>query len=125
MGVGVEPALGPGEARNRRQGPAVVSAISALEITKAVRRGRLALESPPDEWFADLQASPELRFEPVSVEIARLAGGFAHTAPGDPADRIIVVRLPVRLHSTFLQPRWCHSRLGNVSTTEYDSRLAN
>lgn len=90
MGVGVEPALGPGEARNRRKGPAVVSAISALEITKAVRRCRLALESPPDEWFADLQASSELRFEPVSVEIARLAGGFADTAPGDPADRIIV-----------------------------------
>lgn len=73
-----------------RQGPAVVSAISVLEIATAVRRGRLALESPPEEWFADLQALPELRFEPVSVEIARLAGGFADTAPGDPADRIIV-----------------------------------
>jgi PIN domain nuclease of toxin-antitoxin system len=73
-----------------RQGPAVASAISVLEIVTAVRRGRLILESPLDEWLDDLRALPDLRFEPVSVEIARLAGGFAEAAPGDPADRIIV-----------------------------------
>lgn len=73
-----------------RRGPAVASTISVLEIATAVRRGRLALESPVDEWLADLQALPELRFEPVSVEIARRAGISADPAPGDPADRIIV-----------------------------------
>jgi PIN domain nuclease of toxin-antitoxin system len=73
-----------------RQGPAIASAISVLEIATAVRRGRLVLELPLDEWLDDLRALPDLRFEPVSVEIARLAGGFADTAPGDPADRIIV-----------------------------------
>ena len=55
-----------------------------------VRRGRLVLWSPLDEWLDNLRALPDLRFEPVSVEIARLAGGFADTAHGDPPDRIIV-----------------------------------
>lgn len=73
-----------------RNGPAIASAISVLEIATAVRRGRLRLESSVDEWLADLSALPELRFEPVSVEIARVAGSLADVAPGDPADRIII-----------------------------------
>ena len=67
----------------------VVSAISALEITTLVRRGRLRLSVPVDTWLADAQRLPELRFEPVSIEIAQLAGSFGEEIPGDPADRII------------------------------------
>ena len=73
-----------------RQGPLVASAITVLEIVTAVRRGRLELGSPVDAWLADLQALPELRFEPVSAAIAQLAGSFDDALPGDPADRIIV-----------------------------------
>ena len=72
-----------------RRTPAVVSAISVLEIATAVRRGRLELGSPLDQWLADLRTLPELQFQPVSVEIAELAGSFDETTPGDPADRII------------------------------------
>jgi PIN domain nuclease of toxin-antitoxin system len=73
-----------------RSGPAVAAAISVLEIATAVRRARLALGAPLEQWLADLCALPELRFEPLSVDIARLAGSFDDPTPGDPADRIIV-----------------------------------
>ena len=76
--------------RSLRDGGVVASAITVLEIATAVRRQRLELESPLDQWLADLRALPELRFEPVSVEIAQLAGSFEESLPGDPADRIIV-----------------------------------
>ena len=73
-----------------RRSPAIVSTISVLEIVTAVRRGRLELGSPLDLWLADLRALPELQFQPVSAEIAQLAGSFDEATPGDPADRIIV-----------------------------------
>ena len=73
-----------------RSNPAIVSAISVLEIVTAVRRGRLELASPLDQWLVDVRALPELRFQPVSAEIAELAGSFDESTPGDPADRIIV-----------------------------------
>ena len=65
------------------------SAISLLEIATAVRRGRLALGSPLDRWCEDLARLPELQIQPVTAEIARVAGAFDASAPGDPADRII------------------------------------
>ena len=68
---------------------AVASAISAFEIATAVRRGRLDLGVPLDQWFADLAMLPELRLLPVTDEIARIAGSFDRSVPGDPADRII------------------------------------
>jgi len=73
-----------------RKRPVSVSAISVLEITTAVRRGRLALRTPIEQWLTDARALPELHFESVTVEVAALAGGFDETLPGDPADRIIV-----------------------------------
>ena len=77
-------------AQSLRRSPAIVSTISVLEIATAVRRGRLELGSPLDLWLADLRALPELLFQPVSGEIAQLAGTFDEATPGDPADRIIV-----------------------------------
>jgi PIN domain nuclease of toxin-antitoxin system len=73
-----------------RRGPAIVSTITVLEIATAVRRGRLALGSSLDKWLADLYVLSELQFEPVSAEIAQLAGSFEDETPGDPADRIII-----------------------------------
>jgi PIN domain nuclease of toxin-antitoxin system len=73
-----------------RRSPAIVSTISVLEIATAVRRDRLKLGSPLAPWLADLRALPELQFQPVTAEIAELAGGFDDATPGDPADRIII-----------------------------------
>lgn len=72
-----------------RNGHVAASAISLFEISTAARRGRLVLSVPPEQWIADLRLLPELRFEPVSAEIARVAGSFDEAVPGDPADRII------------------------------------
>ena len=75
--------------RAARESAAIVSAISVLEIATAVRRGRLELKSGFSEWLDDVRLLPDLRFEPVSVDIARLAGSFQGASPSDPADRII------------------------------------
>jgi PIN domain nuclease of toxin-antitoxin system len=73
-----------------RQAPVVVSAISIFEIATAVRRERLQLKAPLDEWLQDIRALPELHIEPVTADIAHLAGTLESEVPGDPADRIIV-----------------------------------
>lgn len=72
-----------------RHGPVAASAISLFEIATAIRRGRLVLGVPREQWLADLRLLPELRIEPVGAEIAQLAGSFEDAMPGDPADRII------------------------------------
>ena len=69
--------------------PAIVSAISIFEITTAARRGRLALTLPPEQWLADAARLPELKFEPVTHDIASLAGRFGDELHGDPGDRLI------------------------------------
>ncbi|MEO6028751.1 MAG: type II toxin-antitoxin system VapC family toxin [Candidatus Binatia bacterium] len=68
----------------------VASTISILEIATAVRRQRLELRQPLGEWVADVRALPELRFEPISVDIAARAGAFDDAMLGDPADRLIL-----------------------------------
>ena len=77
-------------AAHRDPGQIVVSAISLLEIATAIRRGRLRLSMPLDQWLADMNSLPEIRVESVSAEIAILAGGLAEPMHGDPADRLIV-----------------------------------
>lgn len=72
-----------------RDEPALASAISTFEIATAVRRGRLDLGGSLEQWFSDLAILPELRIVPVTQEIARIAGAFDDSVPGDPADRII------------------------------------
>jgi PIN domain nuclease of toxin-antitoxin system len=72
-----------------REGHVAASAISLFEIATAIRRGRLVLAVPPEQWIADLRLLPELHFEPVSAQVAEVAGSFDEAVPGDPADRII------------------------------------
>jgi PIN domain nuclease of toxin-antitoxin system len=83
------PSLSARARRALRGSSLAASAISVLEIATAVRRGRLALGVPVEQWFADLALLPELTLEPVTAEIARVAGTFDDSVPGDPADRII------------------------------------
>lgn len=73
-----------------RRGPAVASAISIFEVATAVRRERLKLRVSLDQWLRDLRILPDLRLEPVTADIAQLAGTLEPALPGDPADRIIV-----------------------------------
>lgn len=87
-------------ADNSGPGEIVVSAISVLEIATAVRRGRLQFSVPLDQWLTDAQSLPELRVEPISTEIAALAGSLPDPMHGDPADRLIaatasVLRVPL------------------------------
>lgn len=85
--------LGAGARRALRrvtaEQPAVVSCISVFEITTAVRRGRLELSLPVQDWLAEAAALPEVRFEPVTHAIAALAGHFGDELHGDPGDRLI------------------------------------
>jgi len=55
-----------------------------------MRRGRLRLSMPLDQWLADMNSLPEIRVEPISTDIAVVAGGLAEPMHGDPADRLIV-----------------------------------
>lgn len=76
-------------ARAASDGGVVTSAISVLEIVTAVRRKRLQFANPVEQWLAVARSLPELRFEPLSFEIAQLAGSFGAELHDDPADRII------------------------------------
>jgi PIN domain nuclease of toxin-antitoxin system len=68
----------------------VVSAASIFEVATLERRGRLAFSISIDQWLADVRSLPELSIEPVSADIAALAGSFGSAIPGDPIDRLIV-----------------------------------
>jgi PIN domain nuclease of toxin-antitoxin system len=76
-------------AKESRQNGIVVSAISVFEISTLCRRSRLQLSVPVETWLADARRLPELRFEPVTADIAQFAGSFGDDMHGDPADRII------------------------------------
>jgi PIN domain nuclease of toxin-antitoxin system len=65
------------------------SAMSLFEIATLLRRGRLQLGIQADRWLQALRSLPELVIEPVSAEIACVAGALPAEFPGDPADRII------------------------------------
>lgn len=75
--------------------PAVVSAISVLEIVTAVRRERLRLNMPVDQWLADVRRLPELTVQPVSADITEQAGRYGDDMHGDPADRLIAATAQV------------------------------
>jgi PIN domain nuclease of toxin-antitoxin system len=67
--------------------------ISIAEIREEARYGGLRVTLLGlhgfEQWLADLRSLPELRFEPVTAEIAALADSFDGAMHGDPADRII------------------------------------
>jgi PIN domain nuclease of toxin-antitoxin system len=91
--LGASDRLGPAARRALRRAsaerPALVSSISLFEITTAVRRGRLELSLPVEDWLAEAAALPELRFEAVTPAIAALAGRLGDELHGDPGDRLI------------------------------------
>ncbi len=75
-----------------------------------IRRGRLGIEGPADQWLADLRRLPELRFEPVTPGIAELAGSLDEPFPGDPVDRIIAATaISLGLHLVTADARLRHA----------------
>ena len=81
--------------RHSGPGEIAVSAISVLEIATAARRGRLQFTVPVEQWLSDMRHIPQLRIEPVSADIAALAGSLVDPMHGDPADRMIVATATV------------------------------
>ena len=73
-----------------RKQSVIASNISVLEIATAVRRGRLTLSQPLPQWLGDVRSLPELRFEPVTIDLASSAGGFDNSIHRGPADRLIL-----------------------------------
>ena len=59
---------------------------------RACRRGHgwLELSGGLRQWLLDVRRLPEIRFVPISIEVANCAGGLDEAIPGDPMDRVIV-----------------------------------
>lgn len=67
-----------------------VSAISCWEVSLLVRRGRLELSMPLDEWISHSESLPYLHFVAVDPQIALLSNALPGPWHDDPADRIIL-----------------------------------
>jgi len=73
-----------------QDGKLTMSAASILEISTLVRRGRLDLTVPVEEWVENLQSLPDVTVEPVTAKIALRAGSLDANVQGDPIDRLII-----------------------------------
>ena len=80
-----------GEARSRiRDATTVfVSAISGFEIGTKVRRSKLTLPAPPDEWFRAVLAHHHLTELPLDLATCVHAASLP-PHHGDPCDRMII-----------------------------------
>jgi PIN domain nuclease of toxin-antitoxin system len=67
-----------------------VSSISCWEVALLVRKGRLELAIPIEEWIARCEAFPWLQFVPLDNRIALRSNRLPGELHEDPADRIIV-----------------------------------
>ncbi|WP_298281642.1 type II toxin-antitoxin system VapC family toxin [Acidocella sp.] len=74
-------ALGAIEAE-RPGGEIIVSTLSAYQIARWVHEGRLELSMSPADWFARLQAAPEITLAPIDAPLALQAAPLplAHAA---------------------------------------------
>ncbi len=66
-----------------------ISAISFWEHATLLRKGRIEVGVPPNEWVEIAASLPGLAVAPVDQDIAWLAGSGSLGLHGDPADRII------------------------------------
>jgi PIN domain nuclease of toxin-antitoxin system len=74
----------------RQRGEVCISSISAWEVALLVRKGRLELTAPVDDWIARSEALPFIRFVPVDNRIAYRSNSLPGDLHDDPADRMIV-----------------------------------
>ena len=68
----------------------LISSISCWEIALLVRKGRLELTIPVEDWIARSEALPFVRFVPLDNRIALRANYLPGEIHDDPADRIII-----------------------------------
>ncbi|MBI5142997.1 MAG: type II toxin-antitoxin system VapC family toxin [Nitrospirae bacterium] len=71
-----------------------VSAMSVWEFMMLVRRGRLELAMPPEEWLSLAEGLPAVRFLPVTNAIAVKSVNLP-AIHNDPTDRIIIATASV------------------------------
>lgn len=67
-----------------------ISSISILEICILVKRGRLKLDTSPDNWLRQVEALSYVHFVPMDNKIALLSVNLPDFSHKDPADRIII-----------------------------------
>lgn len=73
----------------QKEGRLTVSSISCFEVTLLVRRGKLELPLPVNEWLTEALANSGVESLPVTCEIANRAVMLPEIHR-DPADRIII-----------------------------------
>lgn len=67
-----------------------ISSISCWEIALLVRKGRLELTIPVEDWIARSEALPFVQFVPLDNRIALRSNHLPGELHEDPADRIII-----------------------------------
>jgi PIN domain nuclease of toxin-antitoxin system len=72
------------------RGEIYVSSISSWEIALLIRKGRLELTMPVDDWVARSEALPFIEFVPFDNRIALLSNRLPAPLHEDPADRAII-----------------------------------
>lgn len=68
----------------------LISSISCWEIALLVRKGRLELTMPVEDWIARSEALPFVQFIPLDNRIALRSNHLPGEIHEDPADRIIL-----------------------------------
>lgn len=72
------------------QYPVGVSAITAWEIARLAKVGRMQLSRPAGDWLREALRAPFVQLLPLTPEIACEACQLPGDLGGDPADQIIV-----------------------------------
>jgi PIN domain nuclease of toxin-antitoxin system len=72
------------------RGEIYISSISSWEIALLIRKGRLELTMPVEDWVARSEALPFVEFVPFDNRIALLSNRLPAPLHEDPADRAII-----------------------------------
>ena len=72
------------------RGEILVSSISCWEVALLLRKGRLELTMPVEDWVARSEALPFVQFIPFDNRIALLSNQLPGSLHEDPADRAII-----------------------------------
>ena len=68
----------------------LISSISSWEVALLVRKGKLELSIPVEDWVARSEALPFIQFVPIDNRIALRSNHLPGEIHEDPADRIII-----------------------------------
>lgn len=76
--------------RAKEKEEVLISSISSWEVALLVRKGRLELTMPVEDWVARSEALPFIQFVPLDNRIALRSNQLSGEIHDDPADRIII-----------------------------------